>query len=68
MLEVSQAWLDNQRKTIVGESDVVINIGAVDPVMGRDVASIPSSKPEVYSDPFNTVATFFDDNSLRYTT
>lgn len=68
MLEVSQAWLDNQRKTIVGESDVVINLGAVDPVTGGDVTSIVSSEPEVYSAPYQTMATSFGDDSLRYTT
>ena len=44
MLEVSQAWLDNQQKTIVGESDVIINLGAVDPVTWGDVTSIMSSE------------------------
>jgi len=29
------SMVDNQRKTIVGESDVVINLGAVDPVTRR---------------------------------
>ena len=68
MLEVSQAWLDNQRKTIVGESDVIINLGAVDPVISRDDVSIVSSKPEVYSLPYITMSTFFGEESLRYTT
>lgn len=68
MLEVSQAWLDNQRKTIVGESDVVINLGAVDPVIRREDVSIVSSNPEVYSVPYNTMSTFFGEESLRYTT
>ena len=68
MLEVSQAWLDNQRKTIVGESDVIINLGAVDPVIRREDVSIVSSEPEVYSVPYNTMSTFFGEESLRYTT
>jgi len=68
MLEVSQAWLDNQRKTIVGESDVIINLGAVDPVIRREDVSIVSSTPEVYSVPYNTMSTFFSEESLRYTT
>jgi hypothetical protein len=68
MLEVSQAWLDNQRKTVVGESDVVINLGVVDPVTEGDVISIISSEPEVYSIKDNTIVTSLGDDSLRYTT
>jgi hypothetical protein len=67
MLEVSQAWLDNQRKTIVGESDVVINLGAIDPVTEGDIIIMPSG-PEVYSAPDHTIVTSLGDDSLRYTT